>query len=427
MHKRWNMDKSAKLYKKAMEKYQNGYMDEAIEACEKSISLNIKNSAAINLKGLLLYLKGELDNARNLWMLNKDINKDSVSKRYIESSFKDEEKIQLFETALTLMKEIKINEALSNLEVCSESDFNSINVGNAISECLIKQGEYNRALEQINQVLQLDKEDKFALENKKMLIQYGIVKRKTNYRKLLKGGFSTILFFSIICFGIANRQKIFEGFEKATSQDDFDSSFVESISNQKNQNMPHINEDNSLKIETETKVKVNFPAEEIKADMENKNYEELYNQYIVWNGKIETINEKSLIVSIGELLKSEGVKYFYTLGNQYVREQNNNNAIESLKKAHALGKSNGLYSHIIFSLGSVYEKIGDYENALRLYEEYHKSFSREDYGEEVLYKMVMIYKNVDKNKAKIYAEELVNVYPKSIYNNTKIRAIITES
>jgi tetratricopeptide (TPR) repeat protein len=421
------MDKSTKLYKKAMEKYRNGYIDGAIEACEKSISLNIKNSAAINLKGLLLYLKGELENARNLWMLNKDINKDPVSIKYIESSLKDEKKLQLYETALGLIKEIKINEAMNSLEICNESAFNSINVGNAMSECLIKQGEYNRALEQINKVLELDKKDKFALENKKMLIQYGIVKNEMNYSKLLGGVFSTILVLAMVYFGIVNSQKVFEGTKKVISKDDFDNSYVESISNQQVQNLPDIKEDNSLKIETETKVKVNFPAEEIKIDMENKNYEELYKQYIAWNGKIESINEKNLIVSAGEILKSEGVKYFYTLGNQYGREQNNNKAIESLKKAEELGESNELYPHVIFSLGSAYERIADYENALRQYEEYHKSYSRQDYGEEVLYKMVMIYKNIDKNKAKLYAEELVKVYPKSIYNNSKTRAIIAEN
>jgi tetratricopeptide (TPR) repeat protein len=420
------MDKSAKLYKKAMEKYRNGYIDDAIDACEKSISSNIKNSAAINLKGLLLYIKGELDNARNLWMLNKDVNKDSVSKKYIESSTKDEEKLQLYETALGLMKEIKINEALNTLEICSESDFNSINVRNAISECLIKQGEYNSAIEQINKVLELDKKDKIAMENKKMLMQYGIIKKKISYGKLLRGVLSTVLFLGILGFAIVNRGKILEGAKKVIPKDDFANTHMESTSSQQIQTPLDSNVENFLKIETETKVKANFPAEEIKADMENKDYEELYKQYIAWNGKIETINEKNLVVSIGELLKSEGVKNFYALGNQYVREQNNNKAIESLKKAQELGKSNDLYPHIIFSLGSAYERTGDYENALRLYEEYHKSFSRGDYAEEVLYKMVMIYKNVDKNKAKIYAEELINVYPKSIYNNTKTRAIIED-
>ena len=56
------MDKSQKKYIKALDNYNNGYIDKAIKLCEESISINIKNSAAINLKGLLYYLNGDLDN-----------------------------------------------------------------------------------------------------------------------------------------------------------------------------------------------------------------------------------------------------------------------------------------------------------------------------------------------------------------------------
>ena len=53
------MDKNAKYYKKALEKYHNGDLEKAIIFCEKGISSSLKNFAALNLKGLLMYFQGE--------------------------------------------------------------------------------------------------------------------------------------------------------------------------------------------------------------------------------------------------------------------------------------------------------------------------------------------------------------------------------
>lgn len=58
------MNKSNIYYEKALNYYHKGYIDKAIELCEKSISDNIKNKAAIDLKGFLHYLKGDLKNSR---------------------------------------------------------------------------------------------------------------------------------------------------------------------------------------------------------------------------------------------------------------------------------------------------------------------------------------------------------------------------
>ena len=47
-----------KLYSKAIKYYEEGKLEKALLQCEEAISLNLRNSAALNLKGLLLYLKG---------------------------------------------------------------------------------------------------------------------------------------------------------------------------------------------------------------------------------------------------------------------------------------------------------------------------------------------------------------------------------
>lgn len=140
------MDKSSKLYNKALKKYNNGFIDKAFELCEESISLNINNSAAINLKGLLYYIKGDINSCRGLWKMNSQLNKDRVSEKYIQDSSNDEKLLELYNTASILIKELKINEALILLKQCEKSHFNYINVNNYLALCYIKKATMRRLL-----------------------------------------------------------------------------------------------------------------------------------------------------------------------------------------------------------------------------------------------------------------------------------------
>ena len=67
-----------KLYSKAIKYYEEGKIEKALLKCEEAISLNLRNSAALNLKGLLLYLKGNLDEAVATWKINSDFNDDEI-------------------------------------------------------------------------------------------------------------------------------------------------------------------------------------------------------------------------------------------------------------------------------------------------------------------------------------------------------------
>lgn len=168
------MDKSYKLYKKALIEYQNSNINKALRLCDKSISLDIKCAAALNLKGLLYYLLGSLNNAKALWKLNCNMNKDSVSKKYLESTQEDESKGDKYYKALGFIKEVKINEAIILLEQCEESDFNCINVNNSLARCYLKKGEYIKADKCINKVLSIDRKNPEAIKNKKVLLSCGI-------------------------------------------------------------------------------------------------------------------------------------------------------------------------------------------------------------------------------------------------------------
>jgi len=149
------MDKSGGIYVKAMNKYNDGYIDKALSLCEKSISLNNTNAAVLNLKGILYYLKGDLEKAKNMWNINYKRNDDKVSKKYLDDSIRDKKKLHLYVNALELIRKFNISGALEILNQCENSHFNFINVKNYISICYIKQGEYDKALQYIKEVLKV--------------------------------------------------------------------------------------------------------------------------------------------------------------------------------------------------------------------------------------------------------------------------------
>ncbi|WML36224.1 tetratricopeptide repeat protein [Clostridium sp. OS1-26] len=424
------MDKSKRVYIKALEKYNNGYIDKAIELSEESISLNIKNAAAINLKGLLYYLKGDLDTCQRLWKMNYQLNKDGVSERYLSDSKRDNERQKLYYESLSLIKELKINDALEILEQCLQSDYNYINVNNYMATCCINKGYYDKALSHIEKVLKIDKNNDMAKENKNELKKLGIVNSKVDTKKIActLGGIVCILAFTLVVINFTKRDTISRLFmninniksnfknnntKKETSKGAIKESDVVKSNAAKN---------NIASVKSEAQV---FPEDNIKKDIENKNFENIYTEYMKWKDKNLSINDKLTISKANELLLQEGVNYFYNKGSQYINAKNYLEAKEYLLKAYTLGGQSYLYSHIIYMIGSSYELSGDAENAIKYYTQYDENFSNGDYEETILYNLVIIYKDVDKDKAKSYSQKLIDKYPNSIYNNSITKGLVS--
>ena len=83
--------------------------EEAIELCEKGISNSLKDAKILNLKGLLLYTKGKLEEAIALWKINKDYNNNSIAKAYIEDSKNDFNRYLLCKEAESLINNLYID------------------------------------------------------------------------------------------------------------------------------------------------------------------------------------------------------------------------------------------------------------------------------------------------------------------------------
>lgn len=424
------MDRSKKIYIKALDKYNEGYIDKAIELCEESISIDIKNTAAINLKGLLYYLKGDLEKSQKLWKMNLQINQDSVSRKYLIDTKEDDHRIKLYKQALNYIKELKINDALNTLENCLGSDFNFINVNNYIALCYIKKGEHHKAIKYINKVLKLDKNNRTAKDYRRMLQTLGIIRSNPDLKKIIYI-LLIILCITSLCLlvrifskqissgylGMKNKIKLltlnkYDNFKKKSSEID------------KKDNTSNSSKTNNYRTTDNRLQESKFPVDRVNTDIQNKSFEDIYEVNEVWRNKNISINEKTVLLKGDELLKSEGTEYFYNKGCAYISNKDYINAKESFVKAYNIGQQNYLYPHILYMLGNSLQLSGDVENAVKYYNQYIDNYSNGNYAETVLYNLVIIYKEVDKSKAQIYAKKLASTYPYSIYNNSIIADLI---
>ncbi|WP_138206923.1 tetratricopeptide repeat protein [Haloimpatiens lingqiaonensis] len=435
------MDKSSKLYRKAVKVFEKGYIDKALNISKKSLQCNNKNSSTLNFIGLLYYFKGELGNAQKMWNINYKYNGDMVSKKYLQDSKNDKERLSLYIKGVKLYDDIKINDSLEMFTQCEKSDFNCINLNNYIASCYIKKGDYKKSEDYINKVLTMDRYNEAAIKNKKMLQKYGVINK--SYKKEITW-IIAIMLIVIVSFLTAiglrkylkkfkdsNSQKIVVKKEYKEKNEDKNKDKVEknqqnkqnknSIgTNNKNSNDTKNNADNQKGIAQKQAFDLNI----INAYISEKDFYKIYNY--IENIKEEqlTINEKLAYHKSVELLRSEGVNFFY----QKALEENKNNKIkeakEDLIRAKKFSDNNYLQEHILYFLATTYEKEEDIQNALVYYNEYRDNYAKGNYEEVVLYKLAILNRFNDINLAKKYARELKNYYGSSIYNNSKINDIL---
>jgi tetratricopeptide (TPR) repeat protein len=435
-----------KRYDKAIHLFQNGEIDKALAICEVLISENLKNTSALNLKGLLLYIKGDLKAAESTWKINKDFNNDSISKSYLKDIEKDWSRAILYEDALKDIKGMYINEAENKLKICSESDFNKLNVNNAIAFCFIKRGQYENAKSCVDIVRGIDKDNKVALDNLKVIKEFSEEhKPKINYKLVI--GIAAICVVSVVSYlsykpvkkyvskvttnYLASKQQkdkssipISDKNNLSTNKNTTDTSKNQNAADtNKNQNATKQNNDAEQKNNTKVEEK-KFPVDEVKAAVDAKDFNKLYAIITSFDKAKLGVNDVVTYNSGEDLLKNSGVQSFYDTGSKYFNAKDFAKAKVEFEKAIAFSKGNYLDQHIMYRLATTVENLGDYEKALGYYDQYINNYYGENYTDQVLYKLATINSNTDKAKAKQYAQKIQKDYSKSIYYNTTIKAIL---
>ena len=430
------MDKSGKVYVKAMNKYNDGYIDRALELCERSISINSANAAALNLKGILHYLKGDLESAKKMWNISYKRNNDEVSKKYLRDAINDKEKLGLYVSALDLIKQLNISGALGILKQCENSHFNFINVNNQISLCYIKQGEYDKALRYIIEVLKVDKRNNEAIMHKKTLTEYGSLKREINYKKIGIVTASVFLMISMLFLGksfmhnakdlsLTGIKKIQSGIDWAQGNKNDETKSLENNEGKKSEEVKEdITKSEVKPVETKVKEVAKFPQELFEESIKNNNMEQIVVYVNQWKDTELNMNQKLLVIKGKEIIERDGVKYFYQKGTSYIKDDKFAEAQKYFLYALPYSEGNYLQEHIIYMLALSYKASSDFQNALKYYDLSVEQFPNGTYTQEALYNLILINKDVNISKAKAYAQMLVKEFPESQYNNTIVKNII---
>ncbi len=458
-----------KEYKKALNLYNNGYIDKAIEICEIGISRSLEDSNLLNLKGLLLYLKGELEEAISLWKINKYHNDDEIAKAYLKDIeidfnrrelFKESEELirneleeaislwkinkyhnddeiakaylkdieidfnrrELFKESEELIRNLNIDEALQILMICKESDYNSINVNNALAICYMRKAEYVECQKCIDKVLNIDEAlqilmickesdynsinvnnalaicymrkaeyvecqkcidkvfsvDKYNIEAKSIKKEIDeILNIKSNSSVVIKSIIITGIICIIITSGILIKGKLQNGF-KENAENNFEvvnkSGEVDASESIDVSNL----DTNSESINTSTKESSN--------DIDKK--------------EDSNLNE--------HILNEDEIRENYMKATDSFDEEKYNDTKVILESTIIYAENSHLNDDIMFLLASTYEKLGDNNEAIKNFEKYISSYENGNYIEESYYKIALLYRDLNKDKSKYYAKELIS-------------------
>lgn len=423
--------KARKAYDKAMDFYEKGKINKALEICEEALSEGLDNPTVLNFKGLLLYQKGNLNEAITVWRINEDLNNNNIAQNYIKDAMADEKRLELYKQGEKAIKQLKVDEALQLFMRCAESDFNAIKVNTGIAMCYQKKGDLYKAKEYIDKALSIDENATTAKIIEKELKEDGVYLDSKNTSKgLLIGITILVVFFAIIAGGYSIIYK-FKGINSnsGTEQTKNNNLIEESDTSSENktsedQEKTEVTLDNSSKeITKEDPKNLSMNREKLKGLINSNNLDGVYDQ-------LKDIKEESLSSEEAEvykqavnLMENQGVAKFYEDGLSYFKQSDYSNARISLDKAYTYSEGSSLKEHILFYRASNSLKILDDKVTAAQYEEYYNQYPQGVYVEEALYELALLNNAVDKEKSKNYANLLINNFPDSIYVNDKMRSI----
>lgn len=420
-----------KYYVKAARLYEDGEIDKALKVCEEGISEDLSDAATLNLKGMLLYVKGDLQGAKTAWKINSDYNDDSMAKTYIQDCKNDSEKLDLFAKGQKYLKSMNIDQAIDVFTECLSSDFNAINVNLALVTCYIKKGDYSKAIAYVTKVLAIDKNnkeaDRLAKELEKFSNEKIISKRKDRFIVPILSAIFIILV--IVATIYVYKIVIIDQNNKANTNIEQQDNEPKEDSNKESEKATSKAKDtdtnNTKKSSSKVVSKTQINTDELQKAINEKNYDNVANIISGFNDKKASDNEKSLVDQAKKLLLDEGTKYFYDTAMASYNKKEYENAVAEFSKGYEYGKGYYIYPHIVYFMAASNEALNNKDKAIKYYEEFYNNYKDQAYIDEAIYKLAVLYKDTNKEKSKQYASELKINYSTSMYNNSTISSILS--
>lgn len=413
------MTESRNYYNKGMKYFHKGELDKAIANLDIAISHDIKNSAALNLRGMIYYIKGNVDKALNSWKINIDFNNDDIARNYIQSYENDEINDYRYKKALNSIKAFDIDEAVSLLEEASRSDYNIINVRNALAFCYMKQLNFEKAKSNSEIVLDKDCQNRVAKENLEIIKKELGIKINVNVKK-----YSIFLVIAIIVVSAGTVLKMTNTVPSVglTSEKSEKDENIEKEQINKEPTKPQV-ADEQKQEENEDKSDI-YNVELLKSAVQNRDFDNIDKNLKGIDKNNLSENDKKVIENATKIMKKEGLENFYERARNEFKDKNFSNAKDIFIKATDYSKGSYLEEHIIYMTAVSFEALKDVDSAAKYYEKYIDEDYNGSYTAEVLYNLALIYEKKDMSKSKDYAYKIINEYSDSIYNNDNIKSIL---
>ncbi|MGL4741473.1 MAG: tetratricopeptide repeat protein [Sarcina sp.] len=414
------MKTTREYYNLGVKYFHKGNLEKAVANLDIAISHDLKNSAALNLRGMIFYIKGQGEKAVHSWKINIDFNDDEIAKNYIKAYKEDSVNEERYLNALKEIKRNKIKEAIELLEVCTSSDFNVINVRNALSYCYARNGQFEKARDNALMVLDKDSNDALAKENLQVCNEKLGVSSFSIGKKQIIAVVALLVVISAGFFVVNKGERVKDKSENTATIVDTNESDKSNVNSK-----PKEEKENKENIDINNK----FDAKKLNIAIENKNYSDIHSFIANINYNNLAAEDKVAYDEANEIMGRDGLKYFYDQAAKLVKTESFGKAKDMLLKAYAYSKDTYLEEHTKYMLAMCYERLNDTDNAIKYYEDYIKGdYDKESeqggYMDVALYKLALLNEKNNIEESKKYASRLVKEYKSSIYNNTNISKIL---
>lgn len=378
---------SYKRYNNALDLAYKDYMTSAINMINKALEINPKDIDILNLRGLLKLLKCDFAKAFESFYTALCYENNHISRKYVNLISSEDFKTFLgrYNHSIRFINEEMNYESIHILENIVEEEPQLIEPYVILSLLYDKLGNVKKREGYLDRLKEIDKDNPvFEKDEEKQ----ENTSKKDEEKRVKKKKKNSLPYIVVACIVIAMGVYFIQSKKR-----------IETLNNQISKKDEKLNETDKKLGETNKELeKTSKELDEAK----NKEPEK----------EITVANEEDLYYKALDLKKSK----------EYEK------AIDSFKSIVSSGKTKKYISESIYQLAITNKALGNKDEAIKYYKKYINTYTKNDqYYDDSYYELGMLYyDNGDLENAKKTFYSLRSEVPDSMYNNSKIKEILSK-
>lgn len=378
---------SYKRYNNALDLAYKDYMTSAINMINKALEINPKDIDILNLRGLLKLLKCDFAKAFESFYTALCYENNHISRKYVNLISSEDFKTFLgrYNHSIRFINEDMNYESIHILENIVEEEPQLIEPYVILSLLYDKLGNVKKREGYLDRLKEIDKDNPvFEKDEEKQ----EDTSKKDEEKRVKKKKKNSLPYIVVACIVIAMGVYFIQSKKR-----------IETLNNQISKKDEKLNETDKKLGETNKELeKTSKELDEAK----NKEPEK----------EITVANEEDLYYKALDLKKSK----------EYEK------AIDSFKSIVSSGKTKKYISESIYQLAITNKALGNKDEAIKYYKKYINTYTKNDqYYDDSYYELGMLYyDNGDLENAKKTFYSLRSEIPDSMYNNSKIKEILSK-